>query len=175
MEVTVEDAVVGPDPEPLLVSVTSGFDEFFVREHASVVKALCLTLGDDELGRDAAAEGFARALQRWNQVRRYSNPTGWVYRVGLNWARSRRRKTLREISERAAIGMREPSADSSPRDPAIVDALAGLSPEHRAVVVARYWFDWSEAQIAENLGIRPGTVKSRLSRALAHLSTGLHR
>ena len=59
------------------------FDGFFVRHHAEMVRALSLTLGDVEFGRDAAAEGFARALQRWSTVSTYENPAGWVYRVGL--------------------------------------------------------------------------------------------
>ncbi len=66
--------------------VAVDFDGFFARHHAEMVRALSLTLGDVEFGRDAAAEGFARALQRWSTVSTYENPAGWVYRVGLNWA-----------------------------------------------------------------------------------------
>lgn len=159
-------------PRPL-VSLSAGFDDFFEREHESVVRALCLALGDDHLGRDAASEGFARALQKWRQVAGYENPTGWVYRVGLNWALSRRRKTVREIGERAARGPREPSTAIEPADPAVLRALRQLSPAHRAVVVARFWFDWSEVEIATAMNVRPGTVKSRLSRALARLADEL--
>jgi len=72
------------------------FDEFFAAPHAEMVRALTLSMGDVELGRDAAAEGFARALERWSSVSGYANPSGWVYRVGLNWARSGRRKRRRE-------------------------------------------------------------------------------
>lgn len=170
--VIVEDAHVEDHRRPL-VSVSAGFDEFFDREYASIVTALSMALGDVHLGCDAASEGFARALQKWRQVSSYQNPTGWVYRVGLNWARSRRRKTVREISERAVGARREPSTSMQPEDPALMSALRQLSPEHRAVVVARYWFDWSEAEIATVLNVRPGTVKSRLSRALARLADEL--
>ena len=72
------------------------FDTFFARHHSEMVRALALTLGDAEFGRDAAAEGFAWALQKWSTVSTYPNVSGWVYRVGLNWARSRRRKFRRE-------------------------------------------------------------------------------
>ena len=140
-----------------------------------MVRALSLALGDDELGRDAAAEGFARALQRWAKVGGYDNPAGWVYRVGLNWARSRRRKTVREVSPVAAVGQRRVADPATPTDSdlRIVPALRRLSPEHRAVVVAKYYLDWSEQQIADGLDIRPGTVKSRLSRALERLADDL--
>jgi len=148
-------------------SYVSGFDGFFHENHAPIVRALALTINDDQLARDAAAEGFARALARWGKVERYDNPTGWVYRVGLNWARSRRRKWRREVS---ADGFDVAAPGRNDIDSRLAPALHKLTPEHRAVVVARYYFDWSERQIAEALDIRPGTVKSRLSRALTQLA-----
>jgi len=48
-------------------------------------------------------------------------------------------------------------------------ALDELAIDHRAVVVCRLLLGWSEAQTAEALAIRPGTVKSRLSRASKQL------
>jgi len=48
-------------------------------------------------------------------------------------------------------------------------ALAQLAPRQRAVVVLRYYEQLSEAEIADALGVRPGTVKSQASAALAHL------
>ena len=157
--------------------VDASFDGFFIAHHDSVVRALSLSLGNDDLGRDAAAEGFARALQRWGKVSRYDNPAGWVYRVGLNWARSRRRKTRREVSLSDADGAPVTLDPSVPpvveRDLRIVPAVQRLSSDHRDVVVAKYYLDWSELQIAEALDIRSGTVKSRLSRALERLADDL--
>jgi RNA polymerase sigma-70 factor (ECF subfamily) len=171
-----QDAAVEIHAASDAIVVDGGFDGFFATHHAPLVRALSLALGDDELGRDAAAEGFARALQRWGKVGGYDNPAGWVYRVGLNWARSRRRKTVREISQVAAVGQRRAEVDTATTadsDLRIVPALRRLSPEHRAVVVAKYYLDWSEQQIADGLDIRPGTVKSRLSRALERLADDL--
>ena len=59
---------------------------------------------------------------------------------------------------------------TTPTDEALVRALRQLSVDHRTVVVGRYYLDWSEEQLATALDIAPGTVKSRLSRALTHLS-----
>lgn len=156
--------------EPATQPVTdTGFDAFFARHHDAVVRALSITLGDDHFGRDAAAEGFARALQRWQTVSAYSNPAGWVYRVGLNWARSRRRKSRREVAESAATG-REPVSEPAARDLRLGPAILQLSVDHRAVVVGRYYLDLSESQLADALGVKAGTVKSRLSRALDQLA-----
>ena len=49
-------------------------------------------------------------------------------------------------------------------------AIATLTPGHRTVVVARFFMGWSIQETAEALGLRPGTVKSRLSRALKQLA-----
>jgi RNA polymerase sigma-70 factor (ECF subfamily) len=161
---TGDDAVL---PEVTLAPVAD-FDAFFAVNHAPMVRALALALGDDEFGRDAAAEGFARALQRWSRVSTYDNPAGWVYRVGLNWALSRRRKTRRE---RLGLRIDGEASPAAVRDGQLADALRSLSIDHRTVVVGRYYLDWSEAQLAAALGIAPGTVKSRLSRALTQLGT----
>ena len=53
-------------------------------------------------------------------------------------------------------------------------AIQELPPRQRAVVVLRYYEDLSEKEIAEILGIAPGTVKSQASRALKALHTHLH-
>ena len=176
MRVCVVEAIIADDEQhgdaSFEVAPSSSFDEFFFAHHASIVRALALTLGDAELGRDAASEGFCRALQRWSRVRRYDNAAGWVYRVGLNWATSRRRKTRREqpgpVPERS-----EPPPPLS--DDHLVDALATLSVDHRCVLIARFYLGWSEKEIAHALGIAPGTVKSRSARALAELAQRLRR
>ncbi len=143
----------------------SSFEAFFTRHHSVLVRALTLALGDVELGRDAASEGFVRALQRWNRVSRYDNTAGWIYRVGLNWARSRRRKTVREVATHPT----ERAFASPEPDIELATALRSLSLDQRAVVVGRYYLDWSEADVAAALDVAPGTVKSRLSRALERL------
>ncbi len=169
--------IIGVEPDehptaaersPELPSLPMPFDEFFARHHTQMVRALTLALGDVEFGRDAAAEGFVRAFERWPSVSTYANPSGWVYRVALNWARSGRRRLRRE-----RLGMRltdGPAADVVAHDEALIAALGQLSIEHRTVVVGRFYLDWSEAELSEVLDVAPGTVKSRLNRALTKLA-----
>ena len=144
------------------------FDEFYLGHHDRLVRALSLTLNDDDLGRDAASEALTRALQSWKKVSTYENPAGWVYRVGLNWARSRRRTTRREVHADISDCPGSGTVADANR-PAIMAAIGCLSADHRDVVVGRYYLDWSEKQLAEALGVSSGTVKSRLHRALDRL------
>ena len=146
------------------------FETFYRSEAAAMERAMILALGDVEFGRDATAEGFARALQRWKTVGGFDNPSGWVFRVGLNWASSRRRRRRRDDVHRVAVGPSSTIDRTDGLSGEVVAALHTLSQEHRTVVVARHVLDWSEADVAEALDIPPGTVKSRASRALSRLA-----
>lgn len=143
------------------------FEQFYAEHRTPVARALALTLRDRELATEATDEAMARAYQRWDRVRTFDNPAGWVYRVGLNWSRS----ILRRIKRPAPIWVAAPGTAPAPvvQDPAIERALEALSVDQRAVVVCRLFLGHSEARTAELLGIRPGTVKSRLHRALDRL------
>ena len=58
-------------------------------------------------------------------------------------------------------------------EPTVMQALATLPVQQRAVVICRFYLGMNEAETATALHVRPGTVKSRLHRALAHLRTTL--
>lgn len=144
----------------------AAFAAFYQRHGDEVLRALSVTLGDQELGRDATQEAMARAWRSWDQVRAYRNPAGWVYRVGLNWGRSHFRRVSRELLGKAH---ERHSRDPAPDDPALVKALATLPQSHRAVVVLRLYLDWSVEEVAEALGIPAGTVRSRQHTAVGKL------
>jgi RNA polymerase sigma-70 factor (sigma-E family) len=144
------------------------FTRFYPATYDEVYRALALTLRDPELTADAVQEAYARALARWDEVSTYANPAGWVYRVALNWARSRIRRRGRELLTRHTPERAAPDLPP-PADPEVARALRGLPVEQRAVVVLRLCLDWSVEEVAMALDVSPGTVKSRLSRALARL------
>lgn len=157
------------NPIELLDSAGLNFDEFYEQNHRSVSNALALTLHDRDLAGEAADEAMARAFARWDSVSHYANPAGWVYRVGLNWARS----TLRRLSRRPQVDVVESFEPSMIGDLALAQALEGLDIKMRSIVVCRFLLDWSVEETAEALNIKPGTVKSRLHRALKVLERDL--
>jgi len=166
------EQVLELDDDGRLQQVSLAFEDFFAAHHQRVLTALAITLDNPELARDAAAEAMTRAYQRWDEVSQHRNPAGWVYRVGLNWARSRLRKFRREVRRRD-LDLDRAAPPDVEADPRLEAAMASLSVDHRAVVVLRFHLDWSEAATAEALGIAPGTVKSRTSRALSRLAKAL--
>ena len=145
------------------------FEDFYRASRDGIARALALTLGNTELGAEAADEGLTRAYQRWDKIAAYENPEGWVYRVGLNWARSLWRKRRREVGD--VFG--EVAREDTVTDLDIDAALARLDVRFRAVVVLRLYLDWSVEETASALAISPGTVKSRMSRALQRLESDL--
>lgn len=144
------------------------FETFFQRAHDDVYRALVLTIGDAELAADAVQEALSKAYQRWHEVGAYANPTGWVYRVALNWSRSWFRRRARELAL-----VRRPDGPLAelpePTDPTVSRAVRALPLPQRSVVILRLYLDWSVAEVATALDVSPGTVKSRLARALARL------
>jgi RNA polymerase sigma factor (sigma-70 family) len=147
----------------------SDFAAFYRWSWSEVYKPLVATLRDPELAAEAVDEAMARAYARWATVAGTSNPEGWIYRVAYHWAldRLRRQATERRLLPRL---FSESSREDMPTvEPMLDGALTVLPIEQRAVVVLACAFDWSEADIAEALGIRRGTVKSRLHRGLRKL------
>jgi RNA polymerase sigma-70 factor (ECF subfamily) len=161
------------DLEAGLTTTGTDFHDFYRDHRPAIGRALAVTLGDTDLAADAVDEAMVRALQRWDRVSVLDNPAGWAYRVGLNYARSGLRRRLRRPRMRPDGVITGMGDDPMVDDPAIAAALASLSVEHRAVVVCRHLFGWSERETADALDLRPGTVKSRLSRALANLERSL--
>lgn len=146
------------------------FAAFYRDAYQGIARGLAYTLGDTDLAVDATDEGMARAYLHWHSVRAYDNPAGWVYRVALNWARSLHRRLSRRLPFRSTTEVPAPQI----ADPSVDKALRELDQLSRAVVVCRLLLDWSVADTATALGMRPGTVKSRQHRALRLLETKLH-
>lgn len=123
-------------------------------------------IGDRTLAEDVTQEVFLRVF---DQIRRYDERSGfatWLYRLAVNHALNaarHHRRADRQVPPRP----RNPG-EGSPDD--VQRLLAGLSPEHRAVLVLREMHGLSYREIADALGIPTGTVMSRLARARSDLT-----
>jgi RNA polymerase sigma-70 factor (ECF subfamily) len=153
----------------------SRFDDFFLFDYPRLVGALGLVTGDRAAAADAVDEACARA---WEQVRRgkeIDSLGAWVRVVALNVARGRFRRQLREQRACEAIAAL-PVADSSRDADLALDtrrALAALTRRQREIVVLHYFLDLSVDDIAAQLDIAAGTVKTTLHRARTVLADEL--
>ena len=147
------------------------FADFYAEWRDRVRRGLALAIGDISLADDAADEAFTRALASWERIRDYDRPEGWVYRVGLNWSRGLFRKRRYELLTQLDPDVAR--TDTQLPDVDLIEAVGRLSWRLRSIVVARYYLDWSTADVAAAFDIPEGTVKSRLSRALGRLAREL--
>lgn len=128
---------------------------------------------------DAAQEAFVKAYYALGRFRTQSPFRPWILRIVANEARNRVRSARRREGLALRVAEDQPSGGAAPspeaaaldreRDEALLAAMAQLSEPDRQIITCRYLLDLSEAETADTLGLRRGTVKSRLSRALGRL------
>ena len=128
---------------------------------------------------EAAQDGFVKAWRALGRFREGAPFRPWLLRIVANEASNRRRSAGRRTSLALRVAADEPSGGAAPSPEAalltaeersaLVAAVDERPDEQRDVVALRYFLDLSEAEVAETLGIPPGTVKSRTSRALERL------
>ncbi|MFN7151326.1 MAG: SigE family RNA polymerase sigma factor [Microthrixaceae bacterium] len=146
------------------------FDKFAVAAWPRLRWSAYLLTGDHHLAEDLAQTALARTYGAWGRVR--GNDAVAYSRkvlVNLNIDRMRRRRVTevgdQVLAHEAATERGDAVAD---RDE-VQRLLSRLTDKERRVVVLRHYFDLSELDVAAELEIAPGTVKSTLSRALAKM------
>jgi RNA polymerase sigma factor (sigma-70 family) len=119
-------------------------------------------LGDGEAALDVVQDAFALALRRRDSFRGDGKLEDWLWKIVLNAARDRQRARHRELRPLPLAPAMEAASEPNEEVRAFLFAL----PERqRMAVFLRYYADMSYAQIAEVLGIRPGTVAAALNTA----------
>jgi RNA polymerase sigma factor (sigma-70 family) len=158
--------------------------EELVRTYQGIAfRTAYLIAGNAADAEEAAQDGLVKAYRALWRFRPGAPFKPWLLRIVANEARNRRRSAGR----RAALALRAAgdvaSGDAAPSPEATLlgaerreELLAALNrlPDHdREALACRYFLDLSEGETAAALGVRPGTVKSRLSRALERLRVEL--
>jgi RNA polymerase sigma-70 factor (sigma-E family) len=144
--------------------VAHAFDDLVAREYAPMLRLAVLIVDDEGDAEEVVQEAFAAVHERWDRLDR---PGGYLRGCVVNRARDVLRRRYRAARFRRSAPSRHEPAELGADH--LLDALDTLTPTRRAAVVLRYYEGRSEAEIAELLGVRPGTVKSMLHRALAQL------
>ena len=181
--------VVGrPLPETELVARAKKGDaaayEELVRAHQAIAfRTAYLVTGDESDAQEAAQDGFVKAYRALGRFRADAPFRPWLLSIVANEARNRRRSAGRRhgLVLRAAADAAPGDAAPSPRrrssrrsaGSSCWRALGRLGEDHRLVLTCRYLLELSEEETAAVLGVRRGTVKSRLARALDKLRAEL--
>jgi RNA polymerase sigma factor (sigma-70 family) len=171
-----------PSDAALVEAARNGDIESFgrlVERYQTVAHRTAYMLGAGDDAADVVQEAFMKAyaaLERFNLAAPFRP---WLLAIVANEARNRWRWLSRHRTVPLALMGDDPPQASmrSPHDiaegreirRALRDALSTLPPRQRDVIVCRYLLDLSERDTSAVLNIPPGTVKSRLSRALRAL------
>lgn len=148
------------------------FSEYASARWGALVRSAVFLGCNTSEAQDLAQTTLTRCYAHWNKVSRADDRDAYVYRVLLNCHRDNRRRRWWQEKPTSVLpdAARADGTDAIDTAQTVHQALSGLSKPNRDVVVLRYFADLSEQQTSHALGIAPGTVKSRLSRALAQLS-----
>ena len=145
------------------------FEQFFTETWPWAYRLACLLTQSTTAGEDIAQDVMTRMYRTWGTAER---PEAYLRTAIVNSCRNWHRQAKTQTAKLPLLvspGSVELNADD------LADAIAHLPFRQRTVIVLRYHADLSEAEIADALGCRPGTVKSLAARALDRLAKELPR
>jgi RNA polymerase sigma-70 factor (sigma-E family) len=141
-----------------------------------LIRLAVVMLGERAVAEDVVQEAFCGLYQNWDRLTDSSKALPYARAAVLNGCRSALRRQARwrghltagpqswETTESA-----ESSVLASEEHRAVLAALRRLPHRQREALILRFYLELGEAEIAESMGVTPGTVKSTTSRALAAL------
>jgi RNA polymerase sigma-70 factor (ECF subfamily) len=160
---------------------TAAYEEIVRRYQQLAFRTAYVITGSAAEAEEAAQDGFVKAFRALDRFRTGAPPRPWLLRIVANEAHNRVRSTQRRLGLelRLAEGFRPGDAAPSPEAASVaaedrarlLGFINGMDAEDRLVISTRYFLELSGEEAAAALGIPEGTVKSRLSRALARLRT----
>jgi RNA polymerase sigma-70 factor (ECF subfamily) len=161
--------------------------EMLVREHQEPIFRLAyLLLGDAHEAEDVAQDTFVRAFRALHTFDIARSMRPWLLTIASNLARNK----MRSLSRYLAALRRNAQLETAVADPAtspgersaqqweahtLWQAVRRLKTHEQEVVYMRYFLELSEVEMASALQVAPGTIKSRLHRAIAQLRTLVDR
>lgn len=145
------------------------FEQWYVRVWPRLVRFVRAQAGSDAADATAvAAEAMARAYERWHAAT-LRDPTPWVYTVGLNLLRRRARRRALERHALHLLRRRPSDNEAWTPDVDLAQAIAELPERQRTAIYLRYVADLTQAEVAQVLGIAPGSAASLLHAARTKL------
>ncbi len=145
------------------------FEAFYRAQRTDAVRLAWLLTHDAAAAEDIAQDAFAATYAVFETV---DQPAAYLRRCVLNGVYARTRRREREQRRNGLMIAGDRSATDGPTG-GVLDAVAQLSIDQRTAVVLRYWAGLRDHEIADAMGIRPGTARSLLSRATTRLRKDL--
>ena len=142
------------------------WEHLYAQEYPRLLRALVAIGGDQAAAEDAVQEAFVRGYKQG--LTSLERPGGWLLVVATRILFRDRRRRAAPVPVETLPGSGH-EIDFAIERADLLAALRQLPERQRAVVIARYYYDLSYAEIAKAFAIRPGTVGATLSQALGKL------
>jgi RNA polymerase sigma-70 factor (ECF subfamily) len=149
--------------------LATSFQGFVEAESARFHGALRLLTRDRSEAEDLMQDAFLKVWERWEHVQALDDPTGYLYRTGMNLYRKRLRRAA--VAVRHAVGprpQRDGLDDVEARD-VVLRTLATLTPRQRMSLVLTELLDYSSEDAARLMGVKATTVRVLASQGRAAL------
>lgn len=171
LDIRASQLVVPRSDQQSAAELEAEFEQFFVAQYDSILRTLDALTGDHEAAVDATQDAFIKTHARWSVIRTYDAPDAWVRRIAINVSRDRMRSERRRRDREATLEVAsEPStADRFEADAIVSELLDRLPHRQREVATLFYVEDRSVDDIARQLAVSSGTVKSYLAEARERL------
>jgi RNA polymerase sigma-70 factor, ECF subfamily len=155
----------------------SGFDEFYRGTSRRLLQYAYGLTGDLGDAQDVVQEVYIRAWQRWTRLVRYDSSEAWLRLVATRLATDRWRRFGARRAAASVLGVGTPAV-AAPPPPAedtivLMAAMRSLPIDQRRAIALHYLLDLPVAEVATEIGVPEGTVKSWLARGRAALAQKL--
>jgi RNA polymerase sigma factor (sigma-70 family) len=151
----------------LIDEAGGSFEDFYRQQWPGAMRLASFTAGSAAAGEDIVQDVFQRMYLSWGTL---IEPAAYLRVAVMNGCRSYHRKRKTEQGALPVLFARD--GEMAPTGE-LDDLVSALPDRQRAVVVMRYWAGYSEAEIADAMGCRAGTVKSLAARAKQRLAVAL--
>lgn len=153
------------------VDRSGSFDDFFEEEHERLFKALYFVTGNRHDAEELMQEAFLKMWERWGEIHRISNPTGYLFRVALNSFRMRRRRAAMAVRKAMPVWERRDDFLDAEMRADVRQLLLGVTPRQRAALLLVDLLGYPAEQAASILRVRPSTVRALAAKGRQALRT----
>ena len=161
-EVRAEEGVVSVPTER--VETWARFETFFEDERQRLFKALYFVTGNREDAEELTQDAFLRLWERWGDIDRIDDPTGYLFRVALNGFRTRRRRAATALRKFVPVTESSDAFLEAEMRADVRELLLQVTPRQRAALLLVDLRGYSPEQAARIMRVRPSTVRALASQ-----------
>jgi RNA polymerase sigma-70 factor (ECF subfamily) len=138
----------------------ASFDSLFEEEHERLFKALYFVTGNRQDAEELMQDAFLKLWERWDSIDEIEDPTGYLFRIGLNGFRMLRRRTAMSVRKIVPLQeARDPFVDVEMRTD-VRAMLLVLTPRQRAALLLVDLLGYPSDQAARVMRVTPSTVRA---------------